>query len=628
MKRIITVISAIVWLGGFTLQAAPVTPERAMEIGKRILSAQPATKAGTGEVRIVWNGEFPGEPATKAESPALYVVARDGGGFVIVAGDDNARPVLGLSYESPFKTENMPENVKWWMEGLKQYVRGSKTPSLETRQLWDALVSTKSALPGPFSGEFLGSRTCQWSQGDPANDLAPTVSGQDSKAVAGCLPLAMAEILTWHGWPYAGTGTKSYSYTSRNGQTVNVPAVGVYDVSTLTIPLGSSASDAGTWKALQSLDTYAKFLGCSGETRAKLSQLVYTCGVIVEAKYNSGTYGGTSAFSSNVVRAFGTHMGYNKGAYLDYLSNHTVREWVSLLKAEVSLRPVLYSGQSSSGSGNDSGHSYVLDGFATYYGDDVFHFNFGWGEWCNGYYYAAYQNTDEGYNYNRDLEALFDFYPVTGETSYPARLQAYCYDVDERFKGIRAIYNKEYSQYVIYYCIANRGSDAYNDELQFFVKRKNGTEEWLETVNFGVGAPDWEGRYGISRSGFYIPISNVSFGDKVICYYNDRGTWRLLSGPIASVMTGAPLMPAAFIKTGTYQVGDYFQFELTNNDYVYPGTKWTITDPGGNTTSAIPQSEREFKLTMSGTYKIQAVVAETVGGPVKETIVTYITVAP
>jgi hypothetical protein len=86
------------------------------------------------------------------------------------------------------------------------------------------------------------------------------------------------------------------------------------------------------------------------------------------------------------------------------------------------------------------------------------------------------------------------------------------------------------------------------------------------------------------------------------------------------------MMPAAFIYTESgYLVGDYYTFRLKNHNRVYKGTTWKFIDPEGVVTT-LPQSAKEFQFTKVGKYKIEAAVAETVGGPVVETIVTYITV--
>ena len=91
--RVFTFLLVLLIFGG-SLSAAPVSSSRALDIAIKIFAAQPATKAVGGSLRIVWDGE---DVATKAAvQPAFYVVARDGGGFVIVAGDDNVRPILAM----------------------------------------------------------------------------------------------------------------------------------------------------------------------------------------------------------------------------------------------------------------------------------------------------------------------------------------------------------------------------------------------------------------------------------------------------------------------------------------------------------------------------------------------------
>ncbi|MBQ4022126.1 MAG: Spi family protease inhibitor, partial [Bacteroidales bacterium] len=81
-----------------TLQAGPVSADRALEVAKKALP-QPATKA-SGDLKLIWNGE---NAATKAAGqPAFYVFGRDAGGFVIIAGDDNVQPVLAISETNEF----------------------------------------------------------------------------------------------------------------------------------------------------------------------------------------------------------------------------------------------------------------------------------------------------------------------------------------------------------------------------------------------------------------------------------------------------------------------------------------------------------------------------------------------
>ena len=109
----------------------------------------------------------------------------------------------------------------------------------------------------------------------------------------------------------------------------------------------------------------------------------------------------------------------------------------------------------------------------------------------------------------------------------------------------------------------------------------------------------------------------------------DNWAWETITAyaPVGALIDELPLLPAAFIKTdAAYHVGDYFQFKLLNNDYLYAGTVWKITAPDGTVSSNLEQSLIEFQLTQAGAYKIEAAVAPVEGDPVVETITTYIEV--
>ena len=189
------------------LKAAPVTSDQALDIAKRIFTTLPSTKAGTGEIRLIWDGEFSDSGIKASVRPAFYVISRDGGGWVIIAGDDNVQPILGISETGIFATDGMPENVKWWMNLMKEYVRATRSQSPEIRSQWSNLTAKKSAVPNEsITEEFLDSRTPEWTQHEPLNLKAPTLPYQADQAIAGCLPIAMAEILTWFGQPMQGTG--------------------------------------------------------------------------------------------------------------------------------------------------------------------------------------------------------------------------------------------------------------------------------------------------------------------------------------------------------------------------------------------------------------------------------------
>ena len=447
----------------------------------------------------------------------------------------------------------------------------------------------------------------------------------------------MAEILTWFEWPQHGVSGLSdeYTYQAYNGEYQTIAS---FDLSCMNI-------SPARWSELRALQTYADFRDCTGDVRDTLSALVYACGVVLQAWYNDSENGGTSASNIYVADAFSSYFQFNKGAYLDYCSDHAPSDWNAILKSQVLQYPVLYCGLSN-GVGNDAGHAYVLDGYATYLGDDVFHFNFGWGANCNGYYYATYQNTAYGYNFNMELSALLNFYPDrTGTSEYVNRLSLTKVGGYTGFDPNVTI-EKDVPFPLQVGALINQGARFTGTSDDFIMvclyDKDDIIKEYnlagmipLNGINIGPG-----GGFGVSYGmGWEATISeNLAFGDKVVLLYTcDDGTisyggykWAKMAGPAdGSLIMELPVMPAAFIATESeYHVGDFFVFALKNNNYTYDASLWFITVPNGTQTGYY-HFKREIKLTEPGKYMIQAMVFDDDNySSLKETIVTYITVKP
>ena len=631
MKKTLLFLMAILLSGGMLLQAEPVSESRAREIAKKVLAAQPATKAAVGDVKLIWNGE---DAATKAAVPPAFYVFGSDRSFVIIAGDDNVQPVLAISDEHPFKVEGMPSNVKAWMDYIKGYVRSSDTRSPEIAQKWAQLTATKAMVDSTvLSNQSYTSRTVEWDQVNPANLYAPTVTVADStqsQALCGCVALAAAEVLTWFRWPNAGTGiASSYSYPVYS---VDGDYIGDFTVPEYDIEANFQLNDA-EWTALSAVRTEAQFLGCTGDTRANLAKLVYACGVLIQSVFNDEIHGGTVASELLIPSAFATHMSYNSGSYADYRANHTLREWNSILKDQVLSHPVLYGGSSAS-YGIHAGHQYVLDGYATLGVDDVFHFNFGWGGWCNGYYYADYQNVypKSPYNYNLQLDAILNFTPGDGT---PIRHLNISQNPGMDYCGLRTNTTIEKGKNIPIEIglIWNYAATDYDGYLKIVLEEKDGTLKEDSLFISDMNLVSSLGYYFSFSEGVVLTITkDLAFGDKLVAYFTDndaKNHYVKLTGPRdATIVSELPVMPAAFIKTeDEYHTGDYFQFELMNNDYIYGGTVWTITPIAGGEPIVRNQADIEYKLTQGGTYKIEAAVAPKVGDAVVETITTYITVS-
>ena len=636
MKRILLILFAVLLTGGMMLQAEPVSESRAREVAMKVLAAQPATKAAAADVKLIWDGE---DAATKAAgNPAFYVFGSDRGGFVIVAGDDNVQPVLAISETSQFKVEGMPENVRWWMERMKAYVRSASAPTPEVAGQWAKFVDTKAAPIDPNDGRLTGKeghKTPEWDQGNNDevifsqqiyNAMCP-LDADDHWTVTGCVATSLGELLTVMSGIYHDDMPTKASVAQLDGYSVPagyVPAAAEGSKYTL--------ATAYDWENLRTLTDMTAINAAKTNTTLmdNLAHLLADLGAMVHARYRKN---GTSANTELAPEAMAEYMGFNKGAYLDYESNYTTRQWKEKLKTELIKHPILYSG-----SGVYGGHAFLLDGYALFNGDtDMFYVNFGWSGVDNGYYVI-----DDFGDYNNYCEAAFDFYPKSG-SSYFYQLQYSYFESTGGYviPGMRFVtpFDKN-NHFQIGISVLNTGSTEYEGKMRAKLLDKNDdlksdfliysftTEQFEEEVD--IDPID----YSYADQTVYIKLvdntTNIALGDKIVLYCTTDEA-KTVFEPIkerndGTVLNSLPLIPAAFIKAdASYSVNDYFPLVLKNYDYVYAGTVWTFTKEGGSAV-IVDQADREFQFTEAGTYKIEAAVKESATGAVVETITTYVTV--
>ena len=185
----------------FTLLALSASAEnistnQAKKIAKDFFSNN-RPQLQVNELKMIFDGETPESRSTGA-NPALYVFDNPNGkGFVIVAGDDMAQPILGYSYENDFPSGQVPEHVEAWLNSLKQQINDGRKYGV---------VSKPNSRSLTRAGEVLVQlKTAQWNQNAPYNQYSPTINGK--KTPTGCTITAGAIVMKYHQWPKQGTGT-------------------------------------------------------------------------------------------------------------------------------------------------------------------------------------------------------------------------------------------------------------------------------------------------------------------------------------------------------------------------------------------------------------------------------------
>ena len=353
MRRIS--LSFLLLLVCYWLPASPVGAERARSVAKTFLGIRPA-----GNHNRALSMKTQG---ADTEAPAYYVFNLEGGGFVIVSGDDAVTPILAYSRTGYFETEDMLENLASWMKGLETSIletRASGTPPSEkTLKQWKKLESGWYA-PSATGEKVL--ETALWNQNEPYNRNCPVIYGQ--KAPTGCVATAGAIIMRYHQYPERGVGTlEGYDYSIMINGTDRSFHVDGHD-------LGHTYD----WKNMPL--TYKS--GAYTQVQAKqVAQLMWDIGVMSHMGYG---FGASSASIIELAQGMVRYMGYDASACYIQKDSYTDNEWINLLVNEIDNgRPILYSGYHSLG----SGHAFVCDGYDK---DGLLHFNWGGGGNSNGFF--------------------------------------------------------------------------------------------------------------------------------------------------------------------------------------------------------------------------------------------------
>ncbi len=201
MKRFTTTL-ALLLFAAMPVIAERVTPETARKVATTFFNNNGAKSAQLTDL------------SKAAGFPNLYIFTADQG-FVVMAADDCVQPILGYSLDGHFSTNDMPENLRWWLQGYSdeiQFAINSKAkPSTEIAKQWKELAEG-NAKAGRATTEVAPLIQTKWNQNKYYNNLCPAVSdGPEGKAYTGCVATAMAQIMKY--WSYPSSGIGSHSYT-------------------------------------------------------------------------------------------------------------------------------------------------------------------------------------------------------------------------------------------------------------------------------------------------------------------------------------------------------------------------------------------------------------------------------
>ena len=344
--------------------------------------------------------------ASQTEFTKFYIL-NTGDGFVIVSADDIAVPILGYSDAGNFDPQNIPVNMYEWLQGyendINRAISDGVSISAETAANWTKL-SRGQGLSPKRSRSVEALVSTKWNQSAPFNNLCPYDNSHSERTVTGCVVTAMAQIMKYWNYPTQGNGTQTYTHETYGQQTAN---------------FGSTTYD---WNNM--LNTYSN--SATQAQKNAVATLMYHCGVAVMMDYGISSTGGSGAVtvgSSNGTAEYAlkTYFLYKNTLNGCRRSDYTDQTWKNMLTTDLDAgRPVIYTGR-----GEGGGHCFICDG---YNNSDQFHFNWGWGGYCDGFY--AINSLEPGVGgigsgngtYNESQSAIFGIEPNAGLFAIPNAL--------------------------------------------------------------------------------------------------------------------------------------------------------------------------------------------------------------
>ena len=371
-----------------TMAAAPVQPEKAMKSANQFMQEH---RAGVQLQKMPANTS---RICSNAQNPAFYIFNTTGSnGYVIVSGDDRTIPVLGYIDHGNFDADNLPANMKVWLENYEQQIMA--LDRLGVTQEYNSINA-----PKPTRNSISPLITTHWDQGDPYWGQCPEFMDLDENgdtigelAYTGCVATAMAQVMNFYKHPLACSQTiPSYQVVYYLNE-----EYGIFD----TDPLYPMYFD---WDNMK--DRYT-----GAETQAEkdaVAWLMLYAGCAAHMQYGINASSTSDPYIPTALNEY-----FNYDAKLVYRSDYEQADWEEMIYQELAAgRPMIYNGRAGSG----GGHSFVCDGYA--YGD-LFHINWGWGGIGDGYFVLSVLNPYAGgvgaahsmEGYNIDQTAIIGIEP-------------------------------------------------------------------------------------------------------------------------------------------------------------------------------------------------------------------------
>jgi hypothetical protein len=317
---------------------------------------------------------------TQPKVAVAVLMELDGGGFILISASKNLTPIKAYALSGSY--DGLPPGYKdFLVKELEANVRAlsilARAPqsvrATENQERWDFLLNLSSVrTPLAYTPETYLLST-RWNQSTPYNKFLPDVGG--TKVLAGCVNVALGQIMRYHGYPAAGSGVSSYNW---NGQRLKTILYRPFNWQNMPDSLDSGVPEYQT---------------------DEVALLLKDLGVVNQTSFGL-TESGSVFFSGSFIR----HFRYSNT--IAFMDNSDVELFFTALRGEINaMRPVMMQ---------FPGHSTVADGYSSDQTGRKIHINMGWGGYENDYYYLDQPVYTDKYVFPPNLTMVYNIMPCSG----------------------------------------------------------------------------------------------------------------------------------------------------------------------------------------------------------------------
>jgi uncharacterized protein (TIGR02145 family) len=318
--------------------------------------------------------------------PLIYFINVAPAGYLIVSGDDRAYPVLSYSTVESWTDDiwnDLPpaaiEFIQGYADQIALLISTNLEASKEISQLWEKYLNPEKYTPDKNrqSHSLAAMENLSWNQSEFYNAQCPQtggihpagLNGYGNRCPAGCVAVAMAQIMRYWSWPQTGTNSNSYTDPSNPANPINnVQADPSYGVQSANF--GATTYNWGNMPNVLS------------GPNSDVAQIIRHAGIAVNMDYS---YCSSGAYTMNARNAFVDNFGFSADAAVrSKTASISWEAWEGMMKAEILAgRPFYYRGSSA-----DGGHALVCYAFESGNSFYNFKFNWGWGGVHNSTWYT------------------------------------------------------------------------------------------------------------------------------------------------------------------------------------------------------------------------------------------------